>query len=132
MAVNFPNVKPTSRSYRPGKFPQIQFEALNGATTTIRYGQKAFNAELNLTFANISDVKAALIIGNYRTSMATFDSVTFRSNNALAGLGSGLEAYVSESGTGLKWRYAEPPQVESVYPGVSTVTCRFTGFLDGV
>ena len=79
---------------------------------------------------------------NYRTSMATFDSITFRSNNALVGLTdpyelfltgpSALETYVSESGTGLKWRYAEPPQVESVYPGVSTVTCRFTGFLDGV
>ena len=130
MAVEFPEVKPTSRSYRPGKFPQIQFEALNGATTTIRYGQKAFNAELNLTFANISDSKAALIIDNYKRSMATFDNITFRPVNALVGLGSALTTQVEESG--LRWRYAEPPQVESVYPGISTVTCTFTAYLDGV
>lgn len=131
MTASFPNVKPTSRSYRPGKFAQIQFEALNGATTTIRYGQKAFNAELNLTFANISDNNAALIVNHYEERMATFANVTFSSVSGLAGLGSTLQTQVSESGTGLTWRYAEPPQVESVYPGISTVTCRFTGFLDG-
>ena len=131
MAASFPNVKPTSRSYRPGKFAQIQFEALNGATTTLRYGQRAYNAELNLTFANISDSDTASIVNHYEERMATFANVTFTSQSGLAGLGSTLRTQVSESGTGLTWRYAEPPQVESVYPGISTVTCRFTGFLDG-
>nr|BDD46114.1 hypothetical protein 13 [bacterium] len=129
--MDFPAVRPTSRSYKPGKFPQIQFEALNGATTTIRYGEKAYNAELNLTFANISDDDAYLIINNYEQSMRIFDNIIFRSTNGLAGIDSLLSSKVSETSSGLKWRYAEPPQVQSVYPGVSTVTCRFTGFLDG-
>jgi hypothetical protein len=133
VAASFPSgLKPTSRSYRPGKFPQIQFEALNGATTAIRYGQKAFNAQLTLTFANINDTDAAEIVNHYEERMATFSNVTFSGNDGLAGLGSTLSTQISESGSGLKWRYAEPPQVESVYPGISTVTCTFTGYLDGV
>jgi len=132
VAASFPSgLKPTSRSYRPGKFPQIQFEALNGATTAIRYGQKAFNAQLTLTFANINDTDAARIVNHYEERMATFSNVTFSSATGLAGLGSTLSTQISESGSGLRWRYAEPPQVESVYPGISTVTCTFTGYLDG-
>ena len=133
MVASFPSgLKPTSRSYRPGKFPQVAFEALNGATTMIRYGQKPYNAQLTLTFANINDTDAARIVNHYEERMATFSNVTFSSATGLAGLGSDLSAQISESGSGLRWRYAEPPQVESVYPGISTVTCTFTGYLDGV
>jgi len=133
VAAPFPSgLKPTSRSYRPGKFPQVAFEALNGATTMIRYGQKPYNAQLTLTFANIDDADAARIANHYEERMATFSNVTFSGADGLAGLGSTLSVQVSEFASGLKWRYAEPPQVESVYPGISTVTCTFTGYLDGV
>lgn len=98
----------------------------------IRYGQKPYNAELTLTFANINDVDAARIVNHYEERMANFSSVTFTNTTGLAGLGSTLSSQVSESESGLTWRYAEPPQVESVYPGISTVTCTFIGYLDGV
>lgn len=98
----------------------------------IRYGQKPYNAQLTLTFANIDDNDAARIVDHYEERMANFSSVTFASATGLAGLGSTLSSKVSESASGLRWRYAEPPQVESVYPGISTVTCTFTGYLDGV
>ena len=133
MTALFPSgLKPTSRSYRPGKFPQIQFEALNGATTAIRYGSRPFNAQLTLTFANIDDTDAARIVDHYEERMATFSNVTFSVETGLAGLGLNLALQISESASGLTWRYAEPPQVESVYPNISTVTCTFTGYLDGV
>ena len=98
----------------------------------IRYGQKPYNAQLTLTFANINDTDAAQIVNHYEERMATFSDVTFSFETGLAGLGLNLAIQISESGSGLKWRYAEPPQVESVYPGISTVTCTFTGYLDGV
>jgi hypothetical protein len=133
VTASFPSgLKPTSRSYRPGKFPQIAFEALNGATTMIRYGQKPYNAELTLTFANITDFDALRIVNHYEERMANFSSVTFDRTSGLAGLSSELSEQVSESASGLRWRYAEPPQVESVYPDISTVTCTFIGYLDGV
>lgn len=133
MAAAFPSgLKPTSRSYRPGKFPQVAFEALNGATTMIRYGQKPYNAELKLTFANISDVDALRIINHYEERMANFSDVTFSLGGVLAGMAFDLAVQVGEFESGLRWRYAEPPQVESVYLGISTVTCAFVGYLDGV
>lgn len=98
----------------------------------IRYGQKPYNAQLTLTFANIDDDDAARIVSHYEERMATFSNVTFSGANGLAGLGTALSVEVGEFASGLKWRYAEPPQVESVYPGISTVTCTFTGYLDGV
>jgi len=138
VAASFPSgLKPTSRSYRPGKFPQVAFEALNGATTMIRYGQKPYNAQLTLTFANISDTDADRILDHYEERMATFSDVTFDMATGLAGMDLNLafrlgQTFLGSTGFELKWRYAEPPQVESVYRGISTVTCTFTGYLDGV
>lgn len=132
MAANFPNIKPTSRSYRPGQYAQVQFEAINGATTTIRYGQNRYNSQLSLGFKNITDAEAESILDHYVERMATFSNVTFSFASGLAGADSGLGSYMAENGSNLIWRYAEPPQVQSVYPGISTVTCKFIGYLDGV
>ena len=49
----FPQIKPSSRSYQPGNFPSTNFEALNGTKTHIRYGNKRVNATLTLGFSNI-------------------------------------------------------------------------------
>lgn len=131
-AVSFPNIKPTSRSYSPGDFAQTRFESLNGATTVIRYSNKRKNSELSLTFANITDDEAWLILNNYKTVNSVWDYVSFNKSDALVGIEGSLDYYVSErADPKLRWRYAEAPQVESVKPGISTVTCRFTGFLDG-
>lgn len=131
-ARNFPSIKPSSRSYSPGEFPQTFFRAQNGATTVVRFSNVRSNSELRLTFANITDSQAAEIMDNYVNVNSDWDYVNFRSIDVLAGLSTGLKPYVGETATPqLRWRYAEPPTVESIKPGLSTVTCRFTGFLDG-
>lgn len=131
-AVSFPNIKPTSRRYAPGDFAQTRFESLNGATTVIRYSNKRKNSELSLTFANISDSDAYQILYNYERVNSAWDYVYFGYSNALTGVQGSLDDYISETtDPRLRWRYAEAPQIESVKPGISTVTCRFTGFLDG-
>ena len=45
MATNrpFPNIKPSSRSYTPGVYPQTEFESQNGAKVVMRYGDKQVN-----------------------------------------------------------------------------------------
>ena len=52
---DFPDIKPSSRSYTPGTFPQTEFVAQNGAKTVIRYGNKKTDAKLTLGFTNITD-----------------------------------------------------------------------------
>lgn len=130
-AVAFPAVAPTGRSYNPGKYPQREFVALNGAVTRMIYGNKRSNAELSLEFNNITDSNAALILQNYETVTRTNDWVSFTAANGALGAGSSLVNYLQESGaSGLRWRYADPPEVTSVIPGRSSVRCRFVGELD--
>ena len=131
MPHSFPSVKPSSRSYKPGEFPQTKFEAQNGVKTIMRYGKNRVNATLSLGFVNIADADAALILDNYKNVNSDWDYVTFSSENGTAGVeNTSLSNYFKESGSGLKWRYSEPPKVTSVYPGISNVTCSFVACLD--
>ena len=132
-AVAFPNYRPSSRRYSPGEYAQRQFQAQNGAVTTLRYGNKRSSARLDLTFSNISDAAAYAILENYEDVTVANDWVTFTTANVAVGAQNNLHQYIREvGGSGLHWRYAEPPQVESVRPGISTVSVSFVGELDGV
>ena len=77
MPHSFPSVKPSSRSYNPGEYPQTKFEAQNGAKTIMRYGKNRVNATLTLGFSNISDADAALILANYEDLNSDWYYVTF-------------------------------------------------------
>ena len=130
--IPFPEIKPTSRSYKPGNYPQTQFKAQNGATTVIRFGSRRVDAKLSLEFSNVTDDEAASILSNYESVNSAWNVVTFSAANGSAGAESALAAYLQESGaSGLRWRYSGPPEVKSVYPGVSSVSCEFVAVLDG-
>lgn len=131
--VYFPLIRPTARSYSPGTYPQTRFQAQNGATTVVRFTNRRSNSELSLTFANIPDDQAAQIISTYESTNSGWIRLVFDNANGAVGASNNLAEYIREvNGSGLQWRFAEPPTVESVKAGISTVTCRFTGFLDGV
>ena len=127
----FPTVKPSTRSYTPGTYPSTDFESLDGTKTHIRYGNKRVNATLQLSFSNISDTNAALILANYEDVNSDYDYVTFSPSNGTAGVGStNLSNYFQEVGSGLKWRYSGPPSVTSTFKGLSNVSCSFVACLD--
>lgn len=127
----FPALRPTSRSYSPGALPQTEFKALNGATTILRYGNRRVGSELRLGFANIPDARAAQVLALYDQAVAADDWITFSATDGTVGASDELAPYFAEiNGSGLRWRFAEPPSVESVVPGVSSLQCRFVGRLD--
>ena len=143
-ARSFPSIKPSGRSFDIGSYPEAVFEAQNGAKSYIRYGNKRVNANLTLSFTNIKDEDAALILKNYMTvDGGTDDYVIFSSSNALTGMGGSGEYSIHDwvRGTrlhgqadvtdGMRWRYNGSPKVSSVQPGISNVTCSFVGCLDG-
>jgi len=131
MPHSFPSIKPSSRRYNPGEYPQTKFEAQNGAKTIMRYGKNRVNATLTLGFSNISDADAALILANYEDVNSDWDYVTFNGGYATAGVtNTSLLAYLRESGSGLKWRYSGPPSVTSSFKGKSNVSCSFVACLD--
>ena len=123
------NITPSTRSYSPGEYPQVEFEAQNGVKTVIRYGKHRTGSSLSLGFDNILDSDAAAILKNYEDINSIWDEVSFTGTNVINGADSTLQPYFVE-GSGLKWRYDGPPEVTSVYPGRSNVECKFVACLD--
>ena len=136
--IQFPAVKPSARSFTPGKYPSTDFESLDGTKTHIRFGNKAVNAKLSLSFSNISDGDVIVILNNYRDVNSDWDYVIFNKDSAgLQGLSDNhnglLLEYWMQNGSneaGLKWRYTEPPTVTSTFNGLSNVRCSFVACLD--
>jgi len=134
--VNFPNIKPTSRSYTPGNYPQVEFVAQNGAKSVLRYGDKKVDAKLTLGFTNITDSQANEILEKYEEVNSVYNFINFPSSSALAGINDlGLKRKFGEKDTSgntlLRYRFDGPPTVTSVRPGRSNVQCKFVACLDG-
>jgi len=127
----FPDyIIPTSRTYKPGRLPETEFEARNGAVSFVQYGQNFVNAELTLSFANINDGRAMQILQHYAEVLGD-DYVTFDSNAGFQGMNAELVGSLESGRNLLRWRYSDAPQVTSVYPGVSSVQVQFIGVLYG-
>ena len=120
---------PSARSYSPGEYSQNEFQALNGVKTIIRYGKRRYDSTLTLGFNNISDVDAAAILQNYENINSVWDEVTFNGTGVIEGADSQMQSYFVER-TELKWRYDGPPEVTSVFKGLSNVQCKFVACLD--
>ena len=73
----FPSIKPTSREYSPGEFPQSIFQAQNGASVAIKFGNRRVNASLKLSFQNISDLEASRILRCYEMVNGPWDYISF-------------------------------------------------------
>jgi len=131
----FPVIKPSSRSYTPGTYPQVEFVAQNGAKTVLRYGDKKVNAKLSLGFTNITDDQASEILNLYEEVNSDYDYISFTSANALAGVNSSSlvnnMSEIDSNGVKLRYRFDGPPTVSSVRPGRSNVQCKFVACLDG-
>ena len=54
----FPELKPTSRDFKPGTYAIKTFNAQSGAEVRILYGDTRTKMELSLGYDNISDTEA--------------------------------------------------------------------------
>ena len=140
---DFPDIKPSSRSYTPGTYPQTEFVAQNGAKTILRYGNQKTDAKLTLGFTNLTDSEVNQILDKYEEVNSTYDHLEFHGPDALAGITFPVpdtddsvlfdKVRVSD-GTGrllLRYRFDGPPTVTSVRPNRSNVQCKFVACLDG-
>ena len=124
MAITFPNIEPTSRSFTAPRWPTSGMTTQSGVTTRRLWGSRPSQAQLSLSFDNITDDNAALILQAYNDAKgASIDlalpSVIF--NGASGNLISWLNT--SATGAGMKWFFSEqPPAVESIAPNRSSVS----------
>lgn len=131
MAVTFPSIEPTSRSFTAPKWPTNGITSQSGVTTRRLWGSRPSQAQLALNFANITDDNAALILAAYNdakgaTTDLTLPSILF--NGASTNLTNWLNTF--SNGAGMKWFFSEdPPTIESVSPGRSSVNIRLVAEL---
>jgi hypothetical protein len=121
-----------------GDYPSKTYTSLSGVIFKRAFGNRQTGYTLNLTFRNIGDTSelrsnsgtAKQIIDHYNDVDGTYDKFTLP-NRMFAGMDNDLESLI-KAPTDISWRYAEPPKVESVQAGMSTVTVKLVGELDGL
>lgn len=125
MSATFPAIKPASRTFTAGTFPTKTYRSLAGTTFKRSFGNKPAAYQLTVGFRNVTDAVTAQILQHYEDTAAGFERFTLPSA-LFAGMSATLTALV-QSPNGIRWEYAAPPEVESVYVDRSNISIQFTG-----
>lgn len=125
MATPYPVLCATRRAWSPGEYPTRRFAAINGAGTTRLYGNRSFNANLQLEYL-LDDVELAALLECYNNARGTFDELTLP-NETFIGMSADVRAEIPDY---LTWRWEDRPQIESVASGRSRVRVTLVGTLD--
>lgn len=124
MAILFPNIAPTSRSFRPPVWPTTEKRAQAGVTSVRLWGSKPTDGSLSLGFTNIRDSLAAQIIATWNQAKGHVLPLEL-SPSVLKGMEQELQAACLDliSEASLTWHFTknEPPTVDSVKRGISNV-----------
>ena len=123
--TNFPAIAPTKRSYRAPQFPTRRFDSISGAGVTRLYGSKSFGAQLQLEF-NQDDEGTRQFLDCYEAARGSFGTLDLPSQ-IFDGMTAELQASIPDH---LSWRFAETPQVESLFPNRSRIRVTLAGTLD--
>ena len=118
--MSYPQLIPTSRSFNAGDFANKKYSAQDGAEFRILYGDKRVGMTLQLTYTNITDADASQFIDHYHNMQGTYQQFDI-GPDAKGGWQAGT-AYIGAVYWCSQWRYDSPPQLQSVYPGISSVT----------
>ncbi len=121
----FPTICPVSRRFKAAEFPTKRFTSINGAGTTRLYGNKGFDATLDVQFL-VNDDNLVAIVDNWEASFGTYLPVTLPPS-VIAGNDDLLDDLVPDY---LEWHWAEPPSVESVNLGLHRVTVKLIAHLE--
>ena len=76
-----PSVTPTSRTFTPGIIPQTVFEAQNGATSFVRFGNVPIKSKLRLTYRNIDEETAYKFAAKYNFCITTNQGIRISEKN---------------------------------------------------
>jgi hypothetical protein len=121
MTVQFPAIQPTAHEFGEPDFPVTEMRSQSGVRSVRQWGDRASDAPMTLTFANITQADYALIRAAHTAARGNVFDVTFPSivTNGLTGVD------LLNPGPGLKWYFVEPPDGSRVQGG-KRVTCRCT------
>ena len=133
MAENpFDRFVPTTREFTAGVWPVKSFQAQNGASVKILYGDRIAQKTMSLSYANLNDKDAEIFFQHYWEQKGTYGSFKFNdtSSDDIRGGWQGDLTTIASDGTEngrVKWSYAEEPRIVSTFKGRSTVTVELIG-----
>ena len=123
----YPAITPSSRKFVPPKWPTKAFVSQAGTTTRRLYGSLPSQAELQLTYRNITDDQASAILAHYQSLKGPMSKATLP-NQTWDGASTDLKKQLNVSNySDVDWYFAAAPTVDSIFPGVSTVQVRLIG-----
>lgn len=128
MSRTFPAIKPTGREFRMGTYPTKTYRSLAGTTVKRSFGNKPHSYQLQVDFENIKDATLELILDHYDDTAGGFERFALPSA-LFAGMDAAIQARI-QSPNGIQWEYGGPPEVQSVFNGISSVSITFIGELN--
>jgi hypothetical protein len=124
-----PALTPTAMDFTAPEFPVKSNTSLSGVVSRRIFGNRGSRSTLQLNFDNIADSSAVEFLNAWNASRGQLNAVTVPSQ-VFDGADATLTAYVSDGGDGLIWHFAEPPQVQRIKPGISSVRVRLEATRD--
>ena len=126
--MSYPAITPTTRQFKAPKWQTTAVNSQSGSTTRRLWGSRPAQAELAMTYRNITDDQAAAIVDHYDDCKGPTIQATLP-NTTWDGASSDLRGYMKldDYGNGISWYFSGPPTVNSVFPGISTVQVRLVG-----
>lgn len=136
-APNFPLWTPTSRTYQMGDFPNRAQFCIRGNEALVLRGNQLVKTVLTLSYENVPDEISNDFLTHFNVFAGTSNSFQLAhlgNGNKGPGKGMDLFGFDDEGVTGDRtkkgtnkdmlfkgrWRYARPPQIQSIRPGIST------------
>ena len=107
--ATFPSLKPSSRTFTPGRYPHSEIPTLSGLQTRVRTSNVLLEQRLRLTFAALTEAEMLSIRTHYIGQQGRFLSFTIPDDML-----SGTISPSSFTPTGYSWTYAAPPQITDV------------------
>ena len=120
--ASFPDLRPSARSWTAGQRPISTFVSMGGTETRVLHADRATNQSMTLAFSNVSEAVAKQVTDHYEGQMGSFMTFALPSG-VMAGWSNGADAKPAANG----WRYAGPPQLDFVAPGIVQVSVSLVG-----
>ena len=125
-AYDFPNFRPSARTFTPGAPATREFVAMNGAVTLVNYGKLLFDDTLSFGYVGLQWDVAMQFRRNYQKVMTSGGCVGFyKGHKAFADIATNTDvedgtAWINDGASG-SWRYAEPPTFEAQITSIVNV-----------
>lgn len=124
----FPGLRPSSRTYTPGNYPNTAFGSIGGLEQRVRHSSTGFGGDrLSLEFKARSEADAEAVLSHYAGRQGTFKTFGLHPD-LLVNLGPvarhlGRQVSRAElAPKGASWVYASPPEIQDQQLNINTLS----------